>query len=110
QGAAPAARGRGDRAPSERQTRLSLGESSGAEMSVSHPTFWDIADHLPAGAWTAKRRLAGALRELTHLCVTTDAREAELEAAGALVQAATGALRAQPQRTFADAYRLGLAD
>jgi len=73
-------------------------------------TFWDIADNQPTGAWAAKRRLAGALRELISLCVTSDAPQAELDHASALVQSASAALRAYPRRTFGEAYRAGLPE
>jgi acyl-coenzyme A thioesterase PaaI-like protein len=66
--------------------------------------FWEVPEALVTGAWAEKRRLAGALRELVTVAVTTDAPEADLAEAGKAVRAALGLLRGHPQRTFQDGF------
>jgi acyl-coenzyme A thioesterase PaaI-like protein len=66
--------------------------------------FWDVPESLVTGAWAEKRRLAGALRQLVALCVTTDAPESALAAATASVEAARDLLAPHPTRTFQDGF------
>jgi acyl-coenzyme A thioesterase PaaI-like protein len=63
-------------------------------------TFWDPPTTPPDGAWREKRRLATALRELTALCVTTDAPEATLAYAADAVERVAERVAPYPQRTF----------
>ncbi len=66
--------------------------------------FWDVPERLVTGAWAEKRRLAGALRRLISLCVTTDAPEAVLAEVTRGVEVARERLEAHPKRTFQDGF------
>jgi acyl-coenzyme A thioesterase PaaI-like protein len=66
--------------------------------------YWDVPPSLPTGAWAAKRVLAKKLRELSELCVTTDAPEDELARAAETADAMQRLLAPYPRRTFKDAY------
>ncbi len=64
---------------------------------------WSIPDEV-APAWGARRRLAGALRELAHLVVTTDADADTLTAAAEVAELQLEGLRSHPRRSFREAY------
>jgi acyl-coenzyme A thioesterase PaaI-like protein len=66
-------------------------------------TFWDLPEP-PSPAVLAKRRLAGALRDLTALCVTSEAPEDVLVALSDEADAIAARLRAHPARRFRDAF------
>jgi acyl-coenzyme A thioesterase PaaI-like protein len=70
---------------------------------MSH--FLSIPDELPPGPLAEKRRLADVLRELVHLCVTTDAPAEELARATEAAEAVRARLGQHPGHTFAEAVR-----
>jgi acyl-coenzyme A thioesterase PaaI-like protein len=62
--------------------------------------FWDVPSIPPDAAWREKRRLATALRELSALCVTTDAPDTTLGYAADAVERIVERLAQHPTRTF----------
>lgn len=55
--------------------------------------------------WRAKRELAGVLRELNHLCVTTRAEPSELAALRAKLEEVRTSLDGGPHKTSREAFR-----
>jgi acyl-coenzyme A thioesterase PaaI-like protein len=76
------------------------GATLSAEPSSDEWTFWDVPSMPPDAAWREKRRLAAALRELSALCVTTDAPDATLGDAADSAERLVDRLRQHPARTF----------
>jgi acyl-coenzyme A thioesterase PaaI-like protein len=72
-------------------------------VSDAARSFWDEAEPT-TDAQREKRRLATALRELTSVCVTTDADAAALAEAANVVEGMLARLEQHPQRTFLDAF------
>lgn len=66
--------------------------------------YWEIPDTLVTPAWAEKRRLAALLRELSALCVTTDAPLEGLERASAAAREALEQLRHHPRRTYQQGF------
>ena len=62
--------------------------------------FWDVPATPPDAAWRQKRRLASALRELSALCVTSDAPDTMLEGAADAVEQIVAQMTPYPTRTF----------
>lgn len=73
-----------------------------ADDSTRH--YWEIPEALVTAAWAEKRRLATLLRELSTLCVTTDAPEASLKRASDAAREALDQLRPHPQRTYQQGF------
>ena len=68
---------------------------------------WQLPAEVPPGAWRERRRLAAALRSLSERCVRTDAPEALLREAAALVERALTPMAAQPDKTYLEAMKDG---
>lgn len=61
--------------------------------------FWSGAGDAPDATWAARRRLAAAMRDVIENLVTSDAPQAELEAAAEALERYAQRLRSHPHRT-----------
>ncbi len=68
---------------------------------------WQIPNEVEEADWKAKRELASAVRELSHVVVSSEGSAETFRELAASVRALTGRLEAEPSRTFRQAYADG---
>ena len=66
--------------------------------------YWDAATMPASGTWAQKRRLAAAMRRVIERLVTTDAPEAELNAAADALERYSERLATHPRRTRIEGF------